>query len=331
MTRTPLLASTALASLAMLTACGSAGEKAAAAKPAKAEAISHESELLKLTLTPEAEQRLGIATVAVGSGTSARVLTMHGEVVVPPTGGGVPTTAQTDLATLAVNQAKADGDVARAQAELGIAQKAATRAAALVAQEAGSVKVSDEAQSARAVAQANLRTAQVQRALLGQSVSSIGRGGNLWVRVAVFASDLASVARGAPTRLRELGGNGAAVMVNPVTAPPSSNATAGTVDLYYAVGGRMPGLRVGQRLEVELPTTGTAATGLVVPQDAVLRDAYGGEWVYVLTKPHVYERRRIEIASVEGKQALLTRGLSNGDKVVIAGAAELFGTEFGAK
>ena len=61
------------------------------------------------------------------------------------------------------------------------------------------------------------------------------------------------------------------------------------------------------------------------------RDAYGGEWVYVLTGPHAYERRRIEIAAMHDGQAMLARGLARGDKVVIAGAAELFGTEFGAK
>ena len=314
-----------------LSACGSGGKPAEPVKPAKVEAIGHESELMKLTLTPQAEQRLGIAVVKIGSGSAAQTLVAQGEVVVPATGGGVPVTAQTDLATLAVNQARADGDVARMRAELGIAQRAAARAVALVQQEAGSVRQSDEAQTAVAVARANLNAAQAQRALFGQPVASMGRSGRLWVRVAVFAADLATVDRDAAARVRELGTDGPGVPVRPVSAPPSANAAAGTTDLYYAIGDGRAGLRVGQRLSVELPVQGGTTTGLTVPQSAILRDAYGGEWVYVRTKPHVYERRRIEIGSVDGGQALLSRGLAQGDAVVTAGAAELFGTEFGAK
>jgi hypothetical protein len=37
------------------------------------------------------------------------------------------------------------------------------------------------------------------------------------------------------------------------------------------------------------------------------------------------------VAAIKGTSAMLARGLATGDKVVTAGAAELFGTEFGAK
>jgi hypothetical protein len=312
-----------------LAACGTAATKKAEA-PAKVEVIGHESELLKLTLTPAAEERLGIETVNVGIGSLARIFSAHGEILVPAIDGGVPISAQNDLAALAVSQVRADGDIARARAEVALAQKAASRASALVREEAGSVRSQDEAQSALSIAVASLRSAQAQRALLGSSPASLGRQGVLWVRVAAFAGDLAQIDRSASAKVRDLGGGSVQLSARPVSAPPSANVTAGTVDLYYAIPNRGGTFRVGQRVAVDLPTTGVAS-GLMVSTSAVLRDAYGGEWVYARTAPHVYERRRIEINATNGEQVMIARGLTVGAEVVTAGAAELFGTEFGAK
>jgi multidrug efflux pump subunit AcrA (membrane-fusion protein) len=200
----------------------------------------------------------------------------------------------------------------------------------LVREEAGSVRARDEAQSVLAVAQANLRNAEAQRAMLGSSPSALGRQGNLWVRVAVFAGDLGRIDRSAAAQVCALGPRGPAVYGRPVTAPPSANAAAGTADLYYAIPNRGGAFRVGQRVAVDLPAIGEAS-GISVPASSILRDIYGGEWVYVRSAPRTYERRRIEISTSTGGQALLGRGLKRGDQVVTAGAAELFGTEFGAK
>ncbi|HQR89227.1 MAG TPA: hypothetical protein PLH31_08185, partial [Caulobacter sp.] len=95
-------------------------------KPAKAEPVAHETELLRLTLTSDAERRLGLQTVAIGSGAARRVRAAHGEIVAAPYAGGLPTASGTDLGTLAANQTRTDGDVARARAEaaavLGVAR-----------------------------------------------------------------------------------------------------------------------------------------------------------------------------------------------------------------
>jgi hypothetical protein len=68
-----------------------------------------------------------------------------------------------------------------------------------------------------------------------------------------------------------------------------------------------------------------------VPESAIVRDIYGGEWVYVQTAPRVFERRRVEVAAVSDRDAWLARGLNPGTEVVTVGASELFSTEFGAK
>jgi hypothetical protein len=310
-----------------LAGCGKAASPAPA-KPAKAEPVGHETELLRLTLTPDAERRLGLKTVAVGSGATRRTRAAHGEVVAAPLAGGLPTATGTDLGTLAASQARADGDVARARAEFDVAKKAHVRADQLVRQEAGSLRARDEAASVFGVARANLETAQVQRALLGQPVAALGRAGALWVRVSAFAADLESLDRAAPALVRALGGVGGGLRATPMNGPPSGDASAGTVDLYYAV--PAGGLRVGQRVAVDLPMRG-AASGLLAPTSAIVRDIHGGEWVYVRVKPQVYERRRVELAAQSGGFAQITRGLAGGAEVVTAGAAELFGTEFGTK
>lgn len=300
--------------------------------PAHAELIASESELLKLTLTPRARQRLGIVVQPVGGGSARQARQVSGEIVVPPTAaGGVPTNSLTNLAQVGSQQAIADGEVARTEAQARLARIALTRAEALVREEAGSVRARDEAAAGLAAAQAALGAARRQRRLLGPAVAALGDQSVLWVRASVFASDVGAVVRGAEAVVRPLGapGRGQARGARPVQAPPSADSAAGTVDLYYAVGNRDRQFRVGQRVAVELPLAGRTA-GLSVPSSAIVRDIYGGEWVYRMTSKDAFVRQRIEVVSESGGQALLARGLEPGAQVVTVGAAELFGTEFGA-
>lgn len=81
---------------AVLVGCGPA-EKPKAIAPSKAELTAHEAELLRLTLTPDAERRLGLQSVPVGEGAGRTVRTAHGEVVAAPLAGGLPVAAGADL------------------------------------------------------------------------------------------------------------------------------------------------------------------------------------------------------------------------------------------
>lgn len=320
---------TAAMLLLALSSCGSSPSKPAT-PPSHAELIAHETELLRLKLTPEAQRRLGIATVRVGGGSAATMRQAAGEIVVPPSAaGGVPIGSVANLQQIGTQQAAADGELARAAAQTRLARIALTRAEALMREEAGSVRARDEAAAALGAANAALGAARAQRNLLGPAVASLGSQATLWVRVSVFGSDVGAVQRGARAQVRPLGGNGAPVSASPVQAPPSANAVAGTVDLFYALSNRDRAFRVGQRVAVDLPLAGTS-TGLSVPGTAILRDIYGGEWVYQRTAPDTFVRQRIEVASERDGRALLARGLKAGAEVVTTGAAELFGTEFGA-
>ncbi len=298
--------------------------------PSKAEPVIHEADLLRLTLTPEAQRRLGIRTVITGPGTASRTRQTSGEIIVPPSGAaGVPVGSASNLAQIGAAQAAADGEVARTAALLRLATIARDRADALVKAEAGSVRGRDEAAAALATARAAADVAQNQRRLLGPGVATMGRQPLLWVRVPVFGSDLRAVTGRAAAMVRPLADATAPPSpARAVSAPPSANAVAGTTDLFYALDNRAGRWRVGQRVGVALPMGGTTE-GLAVPTAAIVRDINGGEWVYRKTEPNVFMRQRIAVASVSDGTALLANGLERGAEIVTDGAAELFGTEFG--
>jgi len=320
---------------AFILACGLSACGAAPADkpkpPATVEAIGHETELMRVTLTAEAVQRLGLATEAIGTGQQATLSrTVPGEIVAAPRGGGLPVAAGTDLAALAGLQARADADTQRALADLKLAEANLRRASGLVDAEAGSIRARDEATQQVAAAKAALAGAAGQRRALGPAVAAIADGGALWVRAQVPAADLARLDRGASVSVRPVGGTGG-IMARPVRGPATATPGAATVDLYYAPAMRAD-LRVGERVLVDLAEqTGSGAAALDVPASAILTDINGGEWVYVETAPRQFERRRVEVARIVGGRAMLARGLASGVRVVTAGAAELFGTEFGTK
>ena len=61
---------------------------------------------------------------------------------------------------------------------------------------------------------------------------------------------------------------------------------------------------------------------------AVLYDAKGNTWVYTNPDSLTFVRQRIVVDYIEGDMAVLSDGPPAGTRVVIVGAAELFGAEF---
>ena len=153
----------------------------------------------------------------------------------------------------------------------------------------------------------------------------------IWVKVPIYAGELPSIADNEPARVSALGESDTAkaLTAQAVQAPPSADALAATVDLYYELDNPDGRLRPGQRLNVTLTLRGEQES-LVVPWSAVEIDFYGGAWVYVMTAPHRFVRRRVLVPFVADHLAVLEKGLAQGEQVVIEGVAELSGTEFGA-
>src|SRR5262249_3802998 len=114
----------------------------------------------------------------------------------------------------------------------------------------------------------------------------------------------------------------------PVSAPPSADPIAVTVDLFYEVENKKGVFHPGEKVNVSVPIRGDEES-LVVPRSALYIDLHGGEWVYENVAPHKFARRRVLVDRVVGSSAVLASGPQPGAKVVTQGAAELFGKEFG--
>lgn len=309
--------------------------------PAKVAAPVKEADLANILLTADAERRLGIATKAVEKRPVKRSRFFGGEVIFPAasaSGDGDTShslaaslsSGPAELARLAQSQIDADGQVELARVQADAAKIALERAAQSLRDKTGSARGVEEARAQLAAAEVGARTARARRELLGPPVLGAAAQARLWLRVPVYVGDLTLLNMSMEARAGGLADIPGAptISAKPVAAPPSANAAASTVDLFYEVSNTTGLFRLGQKVGVTIPLRGEEES-LVVPWSAVLRDAQGGAWLYEKTGALAYTRRRVQVARVLDGEAVLERGVNPGAKVVVAGAAELFGTEFG--
>ncbi len=314
-----------------------------------------EAELAVVTLTPEAEKRLGIVTVATRREKTALSRTYGGELILPlgrATSGGVagsalataksiysllPSMTAADLMRAAEMQLDADGQITAAKIQLEGAQLALKRADDLVASKARVGRSVDDARTAMRLAAAALHTAEERRALFGAPLFDAVQRGQLWVRVPVYVGELASLQGDAPASVVVLGRGGkpSALTATPVAVPFSATTNPLITELFFEVkvdagsSAASTDLRPGMKVEVALSLQGSEES-LVAPAAGVLYDIHGNTWVYESLGAQAYTRRRVEVRRIVGANALLARGPQAGAMIVTAGAAELFGTEFGA-
>jgi hypothetical protein len=85
-----------------------------------------------------------------------------------------------------------------------------------------------------------------------------------------------------------------------------------------------------QRLRVRTVSVAPGAGGdTQVPITGVIYDPEGVPWVYVPDGGHAYTRHAVTIARYVGDTVVLSAGPTAGTPVVVVGAAELLGTEYG--
>lgn len=177
----------------------------------------------------------------------------------------------------------------------------------------------------------NLVVADGQLVTAGAPLFEVAGLEALWVRVPVYVGMLEQIPDSVAASVAPLGmnGSGERYSAERVAAPPSADAIAATVDLFFALDNPDGLFRPGERVTVELPLS-TDEPRLTIPRTAVLRDIHGATWAYERTAPRTYRRTRVLVDFTEGDTAVLAYGPAEGTEVVTAGAAELFGTEFGA-
>lgn len=270
-------------------------------------------------------------------------------------------------ATLITAQIQATGDFEQAKAQLVGAEIAFKRAKQLLSDRAGSQRAVDDTEAAFNVATQGLEAARQRKVLLdkltldaesgnataveitapcdgilqtitatvGQVVSAgaplfeIADLSELWVRVPVYAGQLNEFDLEQAASLHSLANRHAAVPIQYVNAPPTANALATSVDLYFRLDNSTGQFLPGQRVMVDLPMNGERES-LVVPRAAVIRDIHGIGWVYTRSGPHQFERARVTVQFTTDALAVLSSGPAEGTEIVVDGSAELFGTEFGA-
>ncbi|ERV81051.1 hypothetical protein Q058_00122 [Pseudomonas aeruginosa BL04] len=76
----------------------------------------------------------------------------------------------------------------------------------------------------------------------------------------------------------------------------------------------LPGMFVRAQLE-----EGTRNSALLVPQQALLRDARGAPYVWLVRKDNTVERREVQTLRTVGNAWLIEQGLQEGDRIVVEG------------
>ena len=253
-------------------------------------------------------------------------------------------------------------DVRVREAEYEVARRRAERTEKLVPQRGASMEELETARADLARAEARLSIARTQRnftrndgssaasgavtmgapttgilqsmlvsagqsVAAGQPLFNIQGQNPLWARVQVFSGQLNDIDFGAPAQVVALGG-GEDRVAQPTKGPVAANPVTAAVDVYYQLDNADGRFRSGERALLRLPLK-TSDNRLSVPHAAILRDIHGGTWVYENTAPRTYVRRRVMVAHIADGIAILTGGLTAGQRVVTAGVAELAGSEFG--
>jgi cobalt-zinc-cadmium efflux system membrane fusion protein len=377
----------------LLPGCSHNGTTPAAAQkaPATVDNRVKESDLTRVKLTPEAEQRLGIELAAAVESEVSTVSAVAGEVMLIPGKALIATAPVTGTihfarGNLGVGQNIRKGervfrltpvvspprdlrvtfeaDVQSTKARLETATQQLERARQLLQDLAGSQRNVEAAKQEFGQAKAAYDAAVERRDRLkthpleadvdmviaapatgvvrqvqagedqvvasGAPLIEVTDLSRVWLRVPVYAGDVESLAGQASVRVRDVHGQGPTRQAVRVTAPPTADPLTVTTDLYFELANADGRLAPGQRLTAFLQSRKPSRKGIAVPTAAVLYDIYGGAWVYVNSAPHEYHRQRIELLYSESSSTVITRGLGVGTRVVSAGAAELFGTEFGA-
>ena len=389
-----------VAFLAVAMCAGCSGQEASRSEAPKAQAPAKlsgdavkEAQLATITLTEDAEKRLGISLGEVRMGSGAEVRRFTGEVTKPvgsnvvvsssvagtlqAAPGGLPATGSTvqrDQQLFVLNPflplprdlaVTAEGDVAQARTRVETAQQRKARADRMLADEVGTVRLQEEAQQEVALATTALRAAENrlkeiqsapftgnvsvqvhatqsgvlrqifafpgQTVAAGQQLFEIEDLHEVWLRVPVYAGEAQSLIARTNVTVQPInagGGTAGSWLAQPVAAPPSADSASSTVDFYYSLPNDDLRFKPGQKLLVAIPSTGSRSW-LQAPWSSIAYDTNGGTWVYESFGDRNYARRRVELDHVSGGIAFLNAGVSPGIKVVVDGAAELWGFEFG--
>ncbi len=151
-----------------------------------------------------------------------------------------------------------------------------------------------------------------------------------WIGLSLSDEEWARVAKDKPARILPLATRGELkreLVAMASKLPPIEDPKRSMLMLYYVVMGTDHGLIGKSRIRVELQLKGNNRKRKVVPYSALYYDGQGVSWVYTISGPLTFERKRIEVERIDGDSVILKAGPSVGTPVVTVGARQLFGAE----
>jgi predicted small secreted protein len=132
---------------------------------------------------------------------------------------------------------------------------------------------------------------------------------NRWILFILIIASLTLSACGAPEQ-------GAGEKISPSKLEPIEGTDLSKVILTE---------KAAERIDIQT----VQPSGNQIPYAAVIYDIEGNTWVYTNPEPLVFVREPIEVDSIEGDMAILSKALEANTAVVTVGVAELWGTETG--
>jgi len=194
------------------------------------------------------------------------------------------------------------------------------------------LRITEQAAKRLAIKTAPITEERVERKrIVGGQVEAMpdaqsGDVSKVRVRMNISAGEMDKVAQDQPAMILPLVPDNKAVGID---AQATDVTTTTKAALYYVVDKAGHGLVPGQRVRAGLTLKGSGTQQKVIPYSAVIYDVNGDTWVYTNPETLVFIRARITIDYIDADKAILTDGPPVGTAIVTAGAAELFGTEFG--
>ena len=309
-----LIAAAAIAALAYANVRAADPPAAGAAKPVTLEALP--GGVKRVTLTPKAAERLGIATDTVSEQTVIRRQMVGGLAVSPID----PKQMQPGAAKGGIFGGTPMGPGSSAAAQPGSAKTAGAGFGGF-------------AGGAAAAPQPALKTIAAPMAAT-PAVPPPAAAGDVWIQISMSPAEWERTVKDKPARLIALGTRAALpgeLLAKPSGLEPVEDPKRSMLSVYYVVSGKDHGVALHSRMRVELPMMGSEDKQKVVPYSSIYYDGKGMPWVYVTSKPLVYERQRVAVERVAGDLAVLSEGPAIGTTVVSVGASMLFGTEIFGK
>lgn len=144
---------------------------------------------------------------------------------------------------------------------------------------------------------------------------------NLWVEAQVFETDLAAVESATVAQVRTAAYPDRTFAAKLVGLGQVVDEATRTVSAVFAVANPQGQLRIGQFAEVAIASPVQQAH-VVVPKHAVYEQA-GKRWLFVHTKPELFERREVSLGEAVGDRVSVLKGLAAGERVVVEGGYPL--------